>query len=1100
MTDDNSVSHLPKWLIPVTAISALILVILFALGVLGGDKKTEPGNTEIKGQALPNGAKTLKIAKQAETNVMSWQGTVRSRLAVKIAPKLNARIVEVLVHPGDRLKKGDVIARLDDRDLRAAYNAANAAHIAAQAQAGQARSEEKRIIELYNKQAATRQNYDAVLAQAQSAQAMANQAASTAQQSKVMLGENVLYAPFDGVVGERLQEPGDMGMPGLPIITFLKPDDLRLEVAIADRCSAQIKLGMTVTVRIDVIQQRLTGTVDEITPEIDPQTRSQQIKVRLPKVNGLQHGQFAWLELGCQAEQPALLVPATSIVHYGQLQAVKVAEGQWLHVRHIRTGKEFGDQVQVLSGLHEGDTILVRRRVATMRQVESKKDSLTVSIVRLFTTSHLSLLFLLISLVAGAMALMLTPREEDPQIIVPVMDVFVQVPGASSEEVEKQVTTPLEVLLRQIKGVEYVYSASRPGEAVVTVRFFVGENLENSLIKTRDKLLANQDIIPPGVSDWLVKPVEIDDVPILLLSLSPQNAGIDAMALRRIADELIERLRSVDNVGKSWVIGATPRRISVYPAPSKLEAGGVSILEVKQALAQNNINLQVGHLTENDREILLEAGPHYQNAEQVGATVLKSIDGRLLYLRDVAEVLDGAADTDEYTRIGFGPAVAQMKTVGENSGQLPEAGQERQMVTIAIGKRQGSNAVSVAEQVLALTGQLKGTLIPDDVLLTVTRNYGETADHKVNELVMHLSIAILTIIVLLAFTLGLKESLIVSLAVPMTFAITLLFDLIFGYTINRVTLFALILSLGLLVDDPIVDVENIHRHYKMRKEPPLQALLSAVNEIRPPTILATFAVIMSFVPMFFITGMMGPYMAPMAFNVPIAMLLSLIIAFTVTPWASYRLLKGDYGKEHGPAFDLKDTRGFKIYQSILGPLLDSKSRARWFLLAVFIAFVVSAMMAVTRIVPLKLLPFDNKNELQLIIDMPKGSSLEATDQVAAALGNYLATVNEVSSYQSYVGIASPMDFNGMVRHYYLRQGAHLGDIRIVLADKTHRQQSSHDIALRIRPEIDKIKQRYGANIKIVEMPPGPPVLSTLVAEVYGPPEAGYSESSGCKPG
>ena len=724
---------------------------------------------------------------------------------------------------------------------------------------------------------------------------------------------------------------------------------------------------------------------------------------------------------------------------------------------------------------------------------ETKKDSLTVSIVRLFTTSHLSLLFLLISLVAGAVALTLTPREEDPQIIVPVMDVFVQVPGASSEEVEKQVTTPLEVLLRQIKGVEYVYSVSKPGEAVVTVRYFVGENLESSLIKTRDKLLANQDIIPPGVSNWLVKPVEIDDVPILLLSLSPQQPNMDAMDLRRVADELIERLRTVDNVGKSWVVGGALRKISVYPDPSKLDASKISLLEIRQALEQSNVNLQVGTMTASDREIVLEAGPHYQNAEQVGATVLKSINGKLLYLRDVADISDGAADTEEYTRIGFGPAVAQMKTVGKTEQKLPEAGEQRPMATIAIGKRRGSNAVSVAEQVMALAEQLKGTLIPDEVLLTVTRNYGETADHKVNELVMHLSIAILTIIVLLALTLGLKESLIVSLAVPMTFAITLLCDLIFGYTINRVTLFALILSLGLLVDDPIVDVENIHRHYKLRKEPPLQALLSAVNEIRPPTILATFAVIMSFVPMFFITGMMGPYMAPMAFNVPIAMLLSLIIAFTVTPWASYKLLKGDYGKDHGAHFELKETRGFKVYQSILGPLLSSKAKARWFLLAVFIAFVASAMMAVTRVVPLKLLPFDNKNELQLLIDMPKGSSLEATDQVASALGDYLATVNEISSYQSYVGTASPMDFNGMVRHYYLRQGAHVGDIRIVLADKAHRKQGSHEIALRLRPEIDRIEKQYGANIKIVEMPPGPPVLSTLVAEVYGPPEAGYSD-------
>ncbi|AMK75422.1 acriflavine resistance protein B [Methylomonas methanica] len=728
-----------------------------------------------------------------------------------------------------------------------------------------------------------------------------------------------------------------------------------------------------------------------------------------------------------------------------------------------------------------------------MKPVGTPKDSLTVAIVRLFTTSHLSLLFLLISLLAGAAALMLTPREEDPQIIVPVMDVFVHYPGATAEEVEKRVTTPLEVLLKQIQGVEYVYSASSPGQSLVTVRYRVGESIENSLIKTRDKLQANLDIIPAGVSDWVVKPVEIDDVPILLLSLSMPKGREDIMAIRRIAEELIERLRAIDDVGESSVLGAAPRQISVHPDPAKLQATGVSLLELQQALAQSNVNLQAGLLNQNNREILLEAGPNYQSVEQLGATVVKSVDGRLVYLRDVAEIIDGPQDTDYYTRIGFGPGVAQMKTVGHAGNALPVAGEERQMATIAIAKRRGSNAVGVAEQVLELTEQLHGTLIPDDVLVTVTRNYGETADHKVNELVMHLSIAILTIIVLLALSLGFKESLIVSLAVPMTFAVTLMLDLIFGYTINRVTLFALILSLGLLVDDPIVDVENIHRHYKMRKEPPLQALLTAVNEIRPPTILATFAVIMSFVPMFFITGMMGPYMAPMAFNVPIAMLMSLLIAFTVTPWASYKLLKGDYGKDHGPEFVLQQTRGFKVYHAIMAPLLNSKAKALWFLLAVFIAFVLSTLMAVTRVVPLKLLPFDNKNELQLVVDMPRGSSLEATNEVATALGQYLSTVNEVSSYQTYVGLASPMDFNGLVRHYYLRQGAYVGDIRMVLIDKTHREQQSHAIALRMRPDIERIGKQYSANIKIVEMPPGPPVLSSVVAEIYGPPEASYGD-------
>ena len=724
---------------------------------------------------------------------------------------------------------------------------------------------------------------------------------------------------------------------------------------------------------------------------------------------------------------------------------------------------------------------------------DTQNDSLTIRFVRLFTTSQLPLLFLIISLLAGVAALLLTPREEDPQIVVPVMDVFVQYPGASSEEMEMLVTTPLESLLSQINGVEYVYSASRPGEALVTVRYFVGEDLEKSLVKTRDKMQANKDIIPPGVTHWLVKPVEIDDVPIVLLTLSSQADVYDSMALRRIADELVQRLRTTKDVGKSWVTGAAARQISVYPDPVKLAARNTTLLDVRQALINDNVNLQAGAFDRDGQQILLEAGPHFKSPDQVAATVIKSVNGHLVYLRDVARIIDGPEDPQHYTRIGFGPAVREMKTIGIAVGNQASTGEEREMVTIAIAKRKGSNAVSVAEQTLALTEELRGTLIPDDILVTVSRNYGETADHKVNELVKHLGIAIITIIVLLALALGLKEAFIVALAVPMTFAIALFCDLIFGYSINRVTLFALILSLGLLVDDPIVDVENIHRHYKLRKEPPLRALLTAVDEVRPPTIIATFAVILSFLPMFYITGMMGPYMAPMAFNVPIAMLLSLIIAFTVTPWASYRLLKKDYGKGHDKPFDLKNSFSYRLYHNTLAPIISTPARSRWFLLAVFIAFIGTSMLAVTRVVPLKLLPFDNKNELQLIIDMPRGSTLENTDEVAKALGRYLSTVNEITDYQSYVGLASPMDFNGMVRHYYLRQGSYVGDIRINLLHKDKREQQSHQIALRIRSAIDAIEKKYGANIKIVELPPGPPVLSTVVAEVYAPPAASYAE-------
>jgi len=723
-------------------------------------------------------------------------------------------------------------------------------------------------------------------------------------------------------------------------------------------------------------------------------------------------------------------------------------------------------------------------------QKQSPKRGLTTKIVQIFTTSQLSVLFLITSLLAGATALILTPREEDPQIVVPVMDVLIEYPGASSEEVEKLAVTPLEVLLKQIEGVEYVYSVSRPGAAVVTVRYFVGQNYENSLIKTWNKILSNQDVIPPGVTRWKVSPVEIDNVPIVLMTLSAQNNNYDSMALRRIADELIASLRSVNDVGKSWVVGGEQRRVSIYVNPARLTAHGVTLVEVTQALANANVNLQAGHFEHNNREILLEAGPHFSSSKEVEATIIKSVASRPIYLRDVAYIEDGPADVNHYTRIGFGPAVDEMPTIGNASGNTPQVGQERQMVTIAVAKRKGSNAVNVAKTVIATADKMHGTLIPDDILLSITRDYGETANHKVNELVKHLCFAIVIIVVLLAFSLGLKEAFIVSIAVPMTLALTLLLDYIFGYTINRVTLFALILSLGLLVDDPIVDVENIHRHYKLRKESPLNALLTAIDEVRPPTILATFTVIVSFLPMFFITGMMGPYMAPMAFNVPIAMLISLIVAFTVTPWASYKLLQSDYHKHsHDPPLDLKQTLTYRVYHASLGPLLETPTRAKLFLLLVLIAFVGSVMLAVTRAVPLKLLPFDNKNELQIMIDMPRGSTLEQTDEVARALGSYLATVNEVTDYQTYTGLASPMDFNGMVRHYYLRNGGYLGEVRINLLSKDKRDQQSHEIALRIRPEIERLGKKYGANLKIVEIPPGPPVLSGLVAEIYGPPEA-----------
>lgn len=738
----------------------------------------------------------------------------------------------------------------------------------------------------------------------------------------------------------------------------------------------------------------------------------------------------------------------------------------------------------------------------------NQEHGLTARIVELFITSKLSILLLIASFIAGAAALMLTPREEEPQIVVPVADVMIKVPGATAEEVEKLVATPLESMLREVDGVEYVYSASRENEALVTVRFYVGQNREDSLVKVWNKLMSNQDRIPAIVANWSVKPVEIDDVPIVTLTLSSAEPAYDGAALRRLADEMKDKLARVDDTGRITVTGGESRRILIYPDATRLAAHNLTVLDLVQALKNTNVNLAAGTYDQANRVVRLEAGPRLGGVAEVAATPVAGQGERLVYLRDVARIEDGPGEAENYTRIGFGPAAPEARMLGNssdgdasapapkpaaNAAALPVPGEQRQAVTLGVAKRKGANAVAVAENVVKTVEGLYGEVIPDEVNVTLTRDYGETANHKVNELVKHLFIAIITIIVLMVFALGPREAFIVALAVPMTLGLTLLCDLIFGYTINRVTLFALILSLGLLVDDPIVDVENIFRHFSLKTgKNALDAALIAVDEVRPPTIFATFTVIVSFVPMFFITGMMGPYMAPMAFNVPVAMLVSLLVAFTVTPWASYHLLKGMYGDSHH-VFDLKQSGLYRFYKATLGPLLASPGKGRLFLLVILAAFVGSALLAVYRVVPLKLLPFDNKNELQIVIDMPRGSSLEETDSVARDLGQYLAGVNEITDYETYVGEASPMDFNGMVRHYYLRHEPHQAEIRINLLPKERRQQQSHELALRIRPDLEQLAKTRGARIKIVETPPGPPVLSTFVAEVYGPLDADYAE-------
>ncbi|AFM23959.1 efflux RND transporter permease subunit [Desulfomonile tiedjei] len=712
----------------------------------------------------------------------------------------------------------------------------------------------------------------------------------------------------------------------------------------------------------------------------------------------------------------------------------------------------------------------------------------TGRIVEAFLTSKLPIIFIIASILAGVAALILTPREEEPQIVVPVIDIMINFPGASPAEIENLVTINLERKLWEIDGVEYVYSRSMPGSAVVTVRFYVGENRENSILKTHSKIMSYVDQVPPGVTGWVVRPIEIDDVPIVTFAL--YSKVYSDYELRRVADELVHRLQNIPDTGRAYVLGGRKRQVKVLLDPEKMATRQVSVLEMERALKAANVNLRAGSMDVLNREILVDAGPFLKSADDVMDVVLTVNEGKAVYLRDVATVVDGPQEVQGYTRLAFGPgAERDRETAGTAAGR--QAGPYNQ-VTIAVSKRKGTNAVQISEGLIRKIQELKATVIPSDMQVLITRDYGKTADEKVDELVKHLGIAVISIIALLTVMLGWRESMIVALAVPMTLAVTLLANLLVGYSINRVTLFALILSLGLLVDDPIVDVENIHRHFKLKTHPPLDATLLAVDEVRPPTILATLAVIASFIPLFFITGMMGPYMRPMALNVPIAMIMSLVIAFTVTPWTTYHALKHEYDKPDKP-YDFKTGWIYRTYSRMLVPLLENRKKSLLFLGGVVAALVFSMLLVVVKLVPVKMLPFDNKNEFLILIDMPEGTTLEDTDKVARDVERYLTTVNEVRDVASYVGTGSPIDFNGMVRQYYFRQGSNVADVRVNLLDKHERQEQSHAIVLRIRPDIEKIAQQNGANIKIVEVPPGPPVFSTIVAEVYGPPTASYQD-------
>jgi multidrug efflux pump subunit AcrB len=699
-----------------------------------------------------------------------------------------------------------------------------------------------------------------------------------------------------------------------------------------------------------------------------------------------------------------------------------------------------------------------------------------------FINSKLTPLIILASLVLGIAAVIALPREEEPQIIVPMIDIFVQMPGSSADEVEQRITKPMEKLLWEIPGVEYIYSTSTPGMSMAVVRFLVGQDEEESIVRLQSKLMSNMDRIPCCVTEPLIKPRYIDDVPILALTFSGEDT--DHYTLRRVAAEVEDIVKREPDASITQLIGGENRQVSVDIDPARLSAYGLDMTQVAGMLSVTNQSSDSGSYPTADGQVVVHTGGFLSDAQDVESVVVGVWDGKPVYVRDIADVSDGPQDPSQYVFFGTGPGAEHSERVTATEGL-------RQAVTLTVAKRKGTNAIHVAEKVLERVEDVRGTIIPDDIDVTITRHYGETAKEKSDELLYHMFLAIISVTILIWLALGRRESGVVALAIPVTLALTLATIYLYGYTLNRITLFALIFSIGILVDDAIVVVENIVRHFRLkenRERSKWDVAIEAVDEVGNPTILATLTVIAAILPMAFVGGLMGPYMRPIPVGASAAMVFSILIAFIVTPWASVRFLRRESsgGKGHSDDHHGREDWATVLYRRIMDPLIH-KPRWRWtFLLSVVALLLIACGMVGVGMVKVKMLPFDNKSEFQVILDMPEGATLEETTAAAMDMGDYLKTVPEVTDYEIYSGTSGPFNFNGLVRHYYLRSASNLADIQVNLVAKHERDEQSHAIAKRVRGPLKIIADRYGARVKIAEVPPGPPVISTLVAEVYGP--------------
>ena len=716
------------------------------------------------------------------------------------------------------------------------------------------------------------------------------------------------------------------------------------------------------------------------------------------------------------------------------------------------------------------------------------KNGIAGKLANAFLTSKITILLMVVFMGVGIYATLLIPREEEPQIDVPMADIFVSYPGASPQEIESKVIIPLERIISNIDGIEYVHTNSMQGQAMLIAQFYVGEDIERSYVKLHDEIMRHMDQIPKGVSQPLIKTRSINDVPVVGLTLHSEKH--DDFRLKQIADELIMEIEKVENVASTEVIGGRSRELKIYFDHQKAASYNLDILKVTQSIQANNSKFKSGNIQNQDENILITTGKFIETEKDLKQIVVGTYQDQPVYLDQIAKVEDGAEEPKNYVEFGFGAGSAEQT-------KMPSS---YSAVTLSVAKREGSDAMQVADQILAQKERWEKFIIPHDIELEVTRNYGETASAKVSDLLFNLLSAIIAVTLVVMISMGWRGGLVVFISVPVTFALTMLSYYLFDYTLNRITLFALIFITGIVVDDSIIITENMHRHFKMKKRSLRNAAIYAINEVGNPTILAAFIVIASVLPMAFVSGMMGPYMSPMPIGASITMILSLFIALTIVPYLAYHFLKGDGKAESDEEDDeeaikeadklgdekLKETRIYKLYEKIQRPLLES-SKKRWlFIGSTFVILIASLLLFLNESVLVKMLPFDNKNEFQIVIDMPEGTTLERTQAVTLEIAEYVKSRDEVVNYQTYVGTASPITFNGLVRHYDLRKDAHLADIQVNITNKSDRSAQSHDIAKSFRKDVKAIADRFGAAIKIVEVPPGPPVLSTIVAEVYGP--------------